>query len=185
MKRYLLIALDALLPAIALVLATLDVIPEFRTARNLAVIGLVLGSLFLTFYLIRVFYYEILLPEPTKSNRNKVYLISVLVVGLVFTLSFVSLFRILIPQSYAEKEGVRELVEVIEGVNSPYRYYIYKYTTKPKARRVFVLLKSEKGGFVMELHGIADFPADTVYVEDNVMVVEQFSNGTSQRFEMD
>jgi hypothetical protein len=183
MKRYLLIVLDALLPALALTLASFDVVPEWRLPRNLLVMALIGVAVFISFYLIRWFYYEILLPEPTKSNRNRVLLISVLIVGTVFTLSFVSLFRILIPKSYAEKDGVRELVDILEPEGSEKRFFIYEYTTKPEARRVYILLSSKEKGFVMEYEGLADFPADTAYLDGGQIVVEQLSTGTSQRFE--
>lgn len=185
MKRYLLIVLDALLPAAALTLASFDIVPEWRLPRNLLVIALIGIAVFISFYLIRWFYYEILLPDPTKSTRNRVMLISVMIVGTVFTLSFVSLFRILIPKSYAEKDGVRELVTVLEPAHTDKRFFIYEYTTKPEAQRVFVLLSSPQKGLVMSYEGLADFPADTAYIDGKQIVVEQFSTKTSQRFDTD
>jgi hypothetical protein len=37
----------------------------------------------------------------------------------------------------------------------------------------------------MDYKAIADFPADTAFLNDSVIVVEQFSTGTSQRFDID
>lgn len=185
MKRYLLVVADAILPTLALVLASLDVVPEWRLPRNLLVIAMLGLALYITFYLVKWFYHAILLPEPTKSNRNKVLLISILLTGMVFTMSFISAFRLLIPKSYEGKDGVRELVYTLESPESPFRYFVFEYTTKPEARRVYIILKSKKSGLVMDYKGIADFPADTAYLSDSVIVVEQFSTGTSQRFDID
>lgn len=185
MKRYLLVVADAVLPALALVLASLDLVPEWRLGRTLLVIAMLALALYITFYLIKWFYHDILLPEPTKSNRNKVLLISILLTGMVFTLSFVSAFRLLIPKSYEGKDGVRELVYTLEPEGSPMRFFVFEYTTKPEARRVFVILKSKKSGLVMNYTGLADFPADTAFIDGDMIVVEQFSTGTSQRFDID